>query len=179
MKILKVIFAALLVVSSYGQNRFDLNSSNVFVVKDGENNLIGKKPNCHTKNKSQIQIDVLDTTIMCVQGFLDTTFVIRNQSDYEKLLAVRSPHPDCKDYVLPPINFERYLLIGIRRSSAGLYVTFDKQITYENNVFLINYQITQHGSEERLNHTTKYFLLEKLHPMPNVRFNYKKKFEKN
>lgn len=127
-------------------------------------------------NKSSNPIIVLDTSIMCVQGYNETELVIRNKVEYEKLLENRSPHPDCKNYTLPPINFEKYILIGIRRSLAGLNLTFEKQVFSKNNIFSINYQITQHGREKRLNHIREYFLIEKKDSKSLVEFNYTKKY---
>ena len=129
--------------------------------------------------KSLIQIEALDTTIMCVQGLYETELVIRNQTEYEKLLEIRSPHPDCRNYTLPPIDFKKYILIGIRRSSAGDYLTFDKQIFYHDETFVINYQITQHGNVEILNHVRKYFLIKKIDSQDYVEFKYTKKYEED
>ena len=88
-------------------------------------------------DKSATLIEAIDTAIMCVQGLHETELIIRSQIEYDKVLEVRSSHPDCKDYNLPPIDFNKYILIGIRRSSAGNYVTFDKKITFQEGIFFI------------------------------------------
>lgn len=130
-------------------------------------------------SKFAIEVVAIDTTIRCIMGYYETEFIIRNQMEYEKLLQQRLPQSDCDNYELPPIDFDKYILIGIRRASAGIDVNFDKQIYYNNQIFHVNYTITQYGNQERLNHIRKYYLIEKIGKNDKVVFNYTKKYEEN
>jgi len=46
-------------------------------------------------------------------------FVIRNAKEYKTILKTDSPHPDCGSYELPPIDFNKYTLMGMMASSGG------------------------------------------------------------
>lgn len=148
----------------------DIQSLTLNVENDSLNNIF---------DKSTTLIEAIDTTIMCVQGLHETELIIRSQIEYDKVLEVRSPHPDCKDYNLPPIDFNKYILIGIRRSAAGNYVTSNKKITFQEGIFFITYHITQHGRVERLNHIREYFLIEKNGDQNQVEFIFTKRYEEN
>lgn len=56
--------------------------------------------------------------IMCSQ-IHPAENVIRNNMEYQKLLNVRSPHPDCGSYILPEIDFSQFTLLGIDFGVAG------------------------------------------------------------
>lgn len=56
--------------------------------------------------------------IMCSQ-IHPAENVIRNNIEYQKLLNVKSPHPDCGIYSLPEIDFNKYTLLGIDLGVGG------------------------------------------------------------
>ena len=130
-------------------------------------------------SKSAIQVVAIDTTILCSQDFHEKEIVIRNQLEYDKLLDNRSPHPDCQSYELPPIDFDKFILIGIARSSAGEYIKFNKQLFYDNGSFIIDYKITQYGLAKKINDVAIFFIIEKKGIYDGVTFNYTKIYEED
>jgi len=85
--------------------------------------------------------------IMCAQGVHGGNYVINNQTDYEALLTIRSPHPDCGSYQLPPIDFNQYTLLGVVGGVGGCKTpTIEHHITKNQNTYTFNYTVTQRGS---------------------------------
>lgn len=65
-----------------------------------------------SQDNGQEIIPCQEIKIMCSQVHPSEN-VIRNNVEYQKLLNVRSPHPDCGSYTLPEIDFNQYTLLGI------------------------------------------------------------------
>lgn len=84
--------------------------------------------------------------IMCAQGVHGGNYVINNQTDYEALLTVRSPHPDCGRYQLPPIDFNQYTLLGVVGGVGGCKSPILEHSVIKNqNTYIFNYTVTQRG----------------------------------
>ena len=57
-------------------------------------------------------------SIMCTQS-PQGEYILRNNEEYQALLTVMSPHPDCGSYTLPEIDFNEHTLIGFISSISG------------------------------------------------------------
>ena len=40
-----------------------------------------------------------------MRGFVDGELILRNQTESEKVIEIKSPHPTCASYILTPIDF--------------------------------------------------------------------------
>jgi hypothetical protein len=98
-----------------------------------------------------VTIEPEPVTIMCTQ-LRHGEYVIRNNIEYQELLKVRSPHPDCGSYELPPFDFENNLLIGIKTSVAGCgYPEVKTEYILQKDTLFITSNIKQIGMCKRGN----------------------------
>ena len=81
--------------------------------------------------------------IKCAQG-AHGNFVIKNQAEYEALLNIRSSHPDCGNYQLPPIDFNQYTLLGVDAGAGGCeFPKLEHKIIKTDNVYTFNYTVRE------------------------------------
>lgn len=102
-------------------------------------------------------------------------YVIKNNTDYQKLIQQKSPHSDCSNYQLPAIDFYDYTLIGYVSSVGGCdepKVTHN--VTKINNNYVVNVEIQQIGMCQRNNSIKTWCLIPKVQDNATVKFNVTK-----
>lgn len=98
--------------------------------------------------------------------------VIRNNTDYQKLIQQKSPHSDCSNYQLPAIDFYDYTLIGYVGGVAGCgEPKILHQVVKMNTNYVVNIEIQQIGFCKRMNSITIWCLIPKVGDNAAVKFN--------
>lgn len=120
-------------------------------------------------NKEKIEYE--EIKIMCTQ-LKGGEYVITNNNDYQQLLEIRSPHPDCITYTLPEINFNKYTLIIIHYVVGGCKSPDVNFNIYKNDYgnFIVNTQIAQYGLCKIGQHIKKKVLIPKIDDNAEVIF---------
>jgi hypothetical protein len=73
--------------------------------------------------------------------------IITNNSDYQSLLEHRSPHPNCVDYQLPIIDFEKHTLLSYVGGAGGCDTPeVSYEVERESEQINVNIQITEFGN---------------------------------
>lgn len=112
--------------------------------------------------------------IICLQT-QQSEYVIQNNDQYQDLLKSTSPHPDCRRYELPDIDFSKNTLIGYHSIIAGCEIPkIDKTVYKENNQnYTIVIEVTQIGTCERGNSINIWCLIPKINLDAKVTFEEK------
>lgn len=98
--------------------------------------------------------------------------VIKNNTEYQKLIQQKSPHSDCSNYQLPSIDFNDYTLIGYVSGIAGCdFPKVNHNVIKTNNNYLINIEIQQIGQCKRNNIIKIWCLIPKVEESASVKFN--------
>lgn len=101
--------------------------------------------------------------------------IVKNDTEYQKLILERSPHSSCGNYQLPAIDFNQYTLIGYISSIAGCnFPELTHEIKKTNNNYFVNINITQIGLCERNNPITFWCLIPKINDSSLVEFEINK-----
>jgi hypothetical protein len=102
--------------------------------------------------------------------------IIRNNTEYQKLMDFPSPHHDCGNYQLPLIDFNKYTLLGYVSGTGGCAAPIiSHTVRKQNNNRIIDIFITQQGGCKMLNSFTVWCLIPKIDENSNVNFNIIKK----
>lgn len=101
--------------------------------------------------------------------------IIKNNTEYQKLILERSPHSNCGNYQLPVIDFNQYTLIGYVSSVAGCdFPEVTHEIKKTNNNYSVHINITQIGLCERNNPIEFWCLIPKISDNSLVEFKINK-----
>lgn len=101
--------------------------------------------------------------------------LIKNNTDYQKLIQLKAPYSDCSNYQLPAIDFYDYTLIGYVGGVAGCgEPKVTHQVVKINNNYVVNLEIQQIGLCERNNSITIWCLIPKVEDNATVKFNVTK-----
>ncbi|OFY84035.1 MAG: hypothetical protein A3F72_18625 [Bacteroidetes bacterium RIFCSPLOWO2_12_FULL_35_15] len=123
-----------------------------------------------------IQIPCEEIKIKCTQS-RHGNFIINDYKEYKDLLTIRSPHPDCENYELPPIDFNNYTLLGVVSSTAGCSNPIISHFVTKNtnNEFILNVNSEQRGLCERNWRIKIWCLIPKVTDKSKIKFNIVKK----
>ena len=109
---------------------------------------------------------------------LDGEHVIRNDTEYQKLLDFPSPHSNCGSYKLPPIDFTKYTLIGYISGIAECKLPkVVHQVSKKNNNYTINITIMQQGICKMNNSIKLWCLIPKINESSILDFQVKREIE--
>ncbi|MBL4715360.1 MAG: hypothetical protein COC01_05540 [Bacteroidetes bacterium] len=76
------------------------------------------------KDASEVTLSVI-----CMRyDNMDNTYIINEDSTYQKLLVHKNDFTSCSTYVLPEIDFANYTLIAKKTSVEGCNVKIDKNV---------------------------------------------------
>lgn len=65
------------------------------------------------QNAQEIQIGCMDFK------YFPNEIIINSREEYNQLLVYKAPHPDCRDYQLPEIDFSNKTLLGYKTITGG------------------------------------------------------------
>lgn len=115
-----------------------------------------------TNSNLQSPIECKEIKIMCTQS-AHGEYVINNNHDYYKLLDQRSTHPDCTDYNLPQIDFEKYVLVGYISSIGGCSPpNLTKLIFSDDTKYYVNIYVKKNGFCKTSNSIEVWYLIPKM-----------------
>ncbi len=127
-----------------------------------------------SKKQEEEIIPCEEITLRCMlPGKIGVEHVIRNNTDYQKLIQQKNPYSyNCDNYQLPAIDFYDYTLIGYVSSVGGCD---EPKVTHDvikiNNNYVVNINITELGWCSRNNPITIWCLIPKVEDNATVKFN--------
>lgn len=103
--------------------------------------------------------------------------VITSQEEYEKLLEYTSESPDCRDFVLPFIDFSEYTLLGKHAYGVGCSTTFVRHVykDTENKKIIYSIVVVEEGNCEMIGMSMNWIKIPKIPPGYTVVFEVCKK----
>ncbi|PKP44945.1 MAG: hypothetical protein CVT95_09965 [Bacteroidetes bacterium HGW-Bacteroidetes-12] len=127
----------------------------------------------NNKKQEENIIPCEEITLRCMlPGKIGIEHIIRNNTDYQKLIQHKNPYSDCGNYQLPVIDFNNYTLIGYVGGVAGCdFPKVTHKVTKINNNYVVNVEIQQIGLCERNNSITIWCLIPKVEENASVKFN--------
>jgi hypothetical protein len=132
------------------------------------------------KSKQQcevIKIPCEEIKLKCTQT-RHGNFIVNSDIEFQDLLTIRSPHPDCDTYELPPIDFNSYTLLGVVTSTAGCSPPIINHfVTKQTNTneYVLNVNSKQSGLCERNWGIKIWCLIPKVTDISKIKFNIVKK----
>ncbi len=128
------------------------------------------------RNDNEETVPCKEITLRCMlPGKIGVEHVIRNNTDYQKLIQYKNPYSDCDNYQLPAIDFNDYTLIGYVSGIAGCdFPKVNHNVIKTNNNYLINVEIQQIGQCKRNNPIKIWCLIPKVEESASVKFNVTK-----
>ena len=105
----------------------------------------------------------------CIGAFVDAMpegpYIITTQDEYEALeMHFKSPHAYCEDFILPPVEFAKEMVLGHYASGTGTDVDFAKVVLRDYRLKKLDYIITiiSHGRGEILAETHNWIVIPKV-----------------
>ena len=129
-----------------------------------------------SKKQEEEIIPCEEITLRCMlPGKIGVEHVVRNNTDYQKLIQHKNPYSDCSNYQLPAIDFYDYTLIGYVSSVGGCdEPKIMHKVIKINNNYVVNVEIQQIGLCKRNNSITIWCLIPKVEDNVTVKFNVTK-----
>lgn len=122
-------------------------------------------------NQSEDVIPCEEIKLLCTQS-KEGEYVIKNDSEYQNLLKIRSSHPDCKSYKLPEIDFNKYTLIGFVSSLGGCDTPeYFYNVTKDDNMYSFNISINQKGLCKSHHSIEIWCLIPKISDISTLKYN--------
>lgn len=128
-------------------------------------------------NDNEETIPCEEITLRCMlPGKIGVEHVIRNNTDYQKLIQQKNPYSyDCDNYQLPAIDFYEYTLIGYVGGVAGCdFPKISHEVIKMNTNYVVNIDIQQIGQCKRNNPIEIWCLIPKVEDSASVKFNVTK-----